>query len=262
MSAQPEPESANPDPEKEARLRRAASGGPRGGPKSSGVSYALLLAGGLIGSVLFSLPGRGPGPGTAQVPPVQTPSSPNIGELSAPGGPGTLSAPRSVAPPRTAPTPENSDPALGGLDLESARNPFPESSPDPTPSRPRLERTESLAPIQSEAGVTSGGLRVSGVDNKDFIEAVPMSAGEAKGAQLVKPAQPKCRLRVRQIPPCAWKVERRGGYCINERGVVTTQEGVTSVEIPATKNGVIVPYLKGGDHSACDPIVEAPETPR
>lgn len=268
MSAEPEPEPPSPDPEKEARARRAPAGGARpGGPRSSGAGYALLLAGGLIGSVLFSLPGRVPPPaaGPSEVPASVPPPERNLGDLAAPTGPGPLSSPHAVSPPRTAPKPEISDPALGGLDLESAKNPLPEAAPrasqGQTPARPRFQRTESLTPIAGDAGVTANGLRVSGVDNPDFIEAVPISQAEAAGQPLVKKTRPKCALRVRQIPPCNWKVERRGGYCINERGVVTTQEGVTGVEIPATKNGVIVPYEPGGDHSACDPLPETPETP-
>ena len=268
MSAEPDPKTPSPDPEVEARLRRASSGAPRpGGPKPSGAGYALLLAAGLIGSALFSIQGRVPPPGggASGAPETVSPPDRNLGDLTGPSGAESLSSPRTVAPPRSAPTPESSKSALGGLDLESAKNPLPEgslrASRTQEPLRPRFQRTESLAPISEEAGVTASGLRVSGVDNPDFIEATPISAAEAAGAKLVKPKRPKCELKVRQIPPCAWKVERRGGYCIDDRGVVTTQQGVTSVEIPATKNGAIVPYLQGPDHTVCEPVADIPETP-
>lgn len=157
-------------------------------------------------------------------------------------------------------------PALEGVDLEAARN--PSRAPNLGTSgvrqapRPRLERTESLAPITGEPVMTPGGLSVSEVDNPNFIEGVPIAQAEAKGAELVKkPKRPKCAGGVRRIPPCAWKVEQRGGYCINEQGVVTTQQGVTGVEIPATIMGRVVPYTVSARDPGCDPVSEAPESP-
>ena len=118
---------------------------------------------------------------------------------------------------------------------------------------PRLRKMSPLAPISEEAEGTASGLHVSQVNNPSRIEGRPMSQAEAAQAKsLVKHARSACTPRNRIIPPCSWQVEQRGNWCINAQRVVVRQEGVTGVEIPATQNGVIVPYQRGVRGDACD----------
>lgn len=139
--------------------------------------------------------------------------------------------------------------SLGWGAAESAPAPAPTPAPKPGPAWPHLRRVANLAGITAPAEGVGERLQALAVENKRVIEARPLAPGE----KPLPVKRPKCAPGAYRLPPCAWKVEGRGGACINEQGVVTTQEGPSGKELPALKQGRVIPYAYSAEGLGCEP---------
>lgn len=139
--------------------------------------------------------------------------------------------------------------SLGWGAAESAPAPAPVPTPKPGPAWPHLRRVANLAGITAPAEGVGERLQAMAVDNKRVIEARPLAPGE----KPLPVKRPKCAPGAYRLSPCSWKVEARGVACINDQGVVTTQEGPSGKELPALKQGRVIPYAYSAEGLGCEP---------
>lgn len=226
-------------------------------------SVAILA---LLGTML-SNPHR-PLPTLAQRAPAASPMADLYMELpNEPVIPRVLSSPAPLLP-EPFPIEESAGIRLDSAELgpQAPARKEPEKITEPTPQekawlsqpgpqdRPRLKPTPYLASISQVRGIGEDGLRMSQIDNPHFIEGRLASPAEAAKLPLIaRKSRSKCAGATRRIPPCSWKVEQRGNACLDDLGVVRTQEGATGVDIPPTINGRQTVYIYEPNAGDCVP---------
>ncbi|MBI5209852.1 MAG: hypothetical protein HY927_07770 [Elusimicrobia bacterium] len=206
---------------------RARPKAPAGAERAKFAAVAVLAAG-LASALIFKDVGRG---GPAATRPASSPRD-------VPARPAAQArmddAPFGGGAARPAAEPSALQPADGLVpypERQAQRGPVPAEEPGrlagrPPASAPRLKPVRYLAAIAKPSGSSDGGLSTSQVENKSFIAGRPATQEEAaaaaqRTAERAKAASDRDWYKI--VPPCSWNVMRPGAYCIDERGVVTTQ---------------------------------------